>query len=93
MVSMQRVAKLIQITAPYNEAASATFQVQSCTVLDDGQDPTGGSGGNSINITNWSLQLCSGATAVCVPDGSGVTGNYMVIDADCPPGGSCSSGS
>ena len=92
LVNMQRVAKLIKITAPYDESPGATFQVQSCTVLDDGQDPTGGSGGNSINITNWSLQLCSGATAICVQNGGGTTGNYLVIDADCPPSNGCNGG-
>jgi hypothetical protein len=86
IVSLQALSKMIQVTATANVAASATFTVTSCTVLDDGQSPC--AGGRTITIANWAQQLCSGAVATCLPDGSG---NWFVIDAPCPPGGGCTS--
>jgi len=81
--SIFNMAKMIQATAPANVDASATFDVTTCTVLDDGQNPCAGS--RSITITNWNQQLCSGVLATCIQAGSG----FLVIDADCPPSGGC----
>jgi len=78
------LAKMIQVATPSNVAAGATFELTSCTVLDDGQNPC--SNANSITVTNWNQQLCSGVTATCIQNGSG----FLVIDADCPPSGGCS---
>jgi len=86
ILNIQRLAKAIKVTAPSNVAANATFTVTSCTVLDDGQDPCGGSDGASITITNWPQQLCSGSVAKCYANGSG---GWDVWDGDCAPSGGC----
>ena len=84
LLECQKLAQMIRVTAPANVAASLSFTVTSCTVLDDNQNPC--EGGREVTITNWPQQVCSGVVCTCLADGSG---GYFVIDADCPPGGGC----
>jgi hypothetical protein len=86
IVAIQNLAKLVRVTAPSGSdtAAGATFTGTSLHVMDDGQDPTNGSG-SLAGITNRWCVLPRGATNVLCeldePDGSGTPAAYRVVDA------------
>ncbi len=79
IIGGQSLATIIMVTVPEDVDESETFTVTECVVCDDGQDPTGGVGGE-LTITNYEEKIDEGVTAKVMHDGDG---GYVVFDAPC----------